>query len=468
MIQLFAMVMLALFVQAPAVPDPAMTGTITGRIVSQLGQPIANADVQAVKVGYRDGQRVFVAVRSAITNDLGEYRLFWLPPGTYYVNVLAAGVRPFVVNANAAPGLVQFAVDTEYVAKRPPLGRIGDRELDVPVYFPGTPDGQRAVPIEVQSRDEIRGIDIVAAPVTTPRVRGAVINDVTGQPEAGVQVRMISSNPVSGSPTAGYSAPVDPRNGVFEIPKVVPGTYVLLALAQNRLLARRDVEVLFADVDVSLRTRREFTLSGRLLYDGPVAGANASPIVVALQPYPPLPPALINSNVTRALQNAATSPVAADGSFPLRQIPAGDYRLVIAQGIPAETYLKSARIGMTDALNTPIHVEQQTQDLLEIVLGTRPGRISGLVPSGAATIVLVPAEHRSFRTDLFQVTTSEANGRFEFVRIPPGAYTVFAWERVEDGAWQDPLFLSALEGLGRAVRVDEGAGSTLEITTVSK
>src|SRR5262245_17637885 len=114
MTQLSVIAMLALLAQAPA-PEPAKTGTITGRIISHLGQPIANADVQAVKVGYREGQRVFVAVRSAITNDLGEYRLFWLPAGTYYVNVLAAGVRPFVVNANAAPPLVQLAVNTEYV-----------------------------------------------------------------------------------------------------------------------------------------------------------------------------------------------------------------------------------------------------------------------------------------------------------------------------------------------------------------
>lgn len=126
--------------------------------------------------------------------------------------------------------------------------------------------------------------------------------------------------------------------------------------------------------------------------------------------------------------------------------------MVIAQGLPPETYLKSARIGMTDALNTPIRVEQQTQDLLEIVLGTKPGRIVGHVPRSAATIVLVPAEHRAFRTDLFQVTTSDTNGQFEFVRILPGAYTAFAWEKVEDGAWQDPLFLSPIEGLFVSMR----------------
>src|SRR4030095_6809071 len=188
----------------------AGTGTMTGRILSPLGQPLANAHVQAVKVGYKDGERGFVAVKSGMTSDLGEYRLFWLPPGTYYVNVLASGLRPFVVNASApANSLFQLSVNTEYPAKRPPLGRVGEREADVPVYFPGTADGRSALPIDVRAGGEVRGIDIVARPVTTPRVRGAVVNDVTGTAEDGVQVILVPLNPVSGSPTAGYSAVVN-------------------------------------------------------------------------------------------------------------------------------------------------------------------------------------------------------------------------------------------------------------------
>src|SRR5205823_9380450 len=65
------------------------TGTIYGRITDRTGQPLTNATVRAMKVSYSDGQRRLKTVQTAITNDLGEYRLFWLPPGSYFVSVLA-------------------------------------------------------------------------------------------------------------------------------------------------------------------------------------------------------------------------------------------------------------------------------------------------------------------------------------------------------------------------------------------
>ena len=56
------------------------------------GQPAVNATVQALKATYPDGKRVLKPVQTAITNDLGEYRLFWLPPGSYFVSALPYSV----------------------------------------------------------------------------------------------------------------------------------------------------------------------------------------------------------------------------------------------------------------------------------------------------------------------------------------------------------------------------------------
>src|SRR5262249_3694663 len=72
------------------------TGSISGRILNSAGQPAGNATVQALKASYADGRRELELVQSARTNDLGEYRLFWLAPGLYFVNVLAPDVDPLV------------------------------------------------------------------------------------------------------------------------------------------------------------------------------------------------------------------------------------------------------------------------------------------------------------------------------------------------------------------------------------
>src|SRR5882672_9134759 len=61
-------------------------GVIAGRIADHNGDPVDHAQVQASKTSYAAGRRKLVAVQSVSTNDLGDYRLFGLPPGQYYVS----------------------------------------------------------------------------------------------------------------------------------------------------------------------------------------------------------------------------------------------------------------------------------------------------------------------------------------------------------------------------------------------
>ena len=65
------------------------TGSISGRVYDREG-PLGKLQVQALRPIYREGQRTLTIVQSVLTDDRGEYRLFWLPPGPYYVRA-----RPF-------------------------------------------------------------------------------------------------------------------------------------------------------------------------------------------------------------------------------------------------------------------------------------------------------------------------------------------------------------------------------------
>src|SRR5262245_34189043 len=61
---------------------------ITGRVVDDEGRPVRGAPVEALAYGYRNGRRELVTHgNSATTNDRGEFRLFWLDPGKYYLMV---------------------------------------------------------------------------------------------------------------------------------------------------------------------------------------------------------------------------------------------------------------------------------------------------------------------------------------------------------------------------------------------
>ena len=62
------------------------TAAIFGRVYGSNGDPIGNVDVAALRPSYMDGQRILTPVQIVRTNDRGEYRLFWLAPGRYYVS----------------------------------------------------------------------------------------------------------------------------------------------------------------------------------------------------------------------------------------------------------------------------------------------------------------------------------------------------------------------------------------------
>src|SRR5207253_7954192 len=62
------------------------TAAISGRVYGERGEPLGNIEVSASRASYPDGRRVLTAVQSTRTDDRGEYRLFWLPPGRYFVS----------------------------------------------------------------------------------------------------------------------------------------------------------------------------------------------------------------------------------------------------------------------------------------------------------------------------------------------------------------------------------------------
>jgi hypothetical protein len=173
-----------------------------------------------------------------------------------------------------------------------------------------------------------------------------------------------------------------------------------------------------------------------------------------------------------------------NGSFVL-SAPAGDYRLnidpllnsvpprVSITSLPAalqNAFVKSIRLGNTDALNGPLHIEGKPSSRLEVVIGRNAGAIDGQVamdrqmPVADASVVLVPDVRR--RIELYRSASTDVTGRFHFDRVPPGDYKVLSWEEVEDGAWYDPEFLRSVENRGTPVRILEGRTETVRVEVI--
>src|SRR5262245_41027276 len=197
-------------------------GAIAGRVFNRDGEPLANVNVEALKYSYRDGDRVLNVVQAARTNDLGEYRLFWLQPGQYFGSATYSGGTAEEL-ALAGRGIAT------------PAETVGPEEEYIPIYYPGTIDVQSATPINLPAGAVFSGLDLTVAAVRTVRIRGRVINGATGQPARNAN---LSLQP-RGHGDVGVrllqrlrDAEVNDE-GAFEIRKVTPGSYELTGIIND-------------------------------------------------------------------------------------------------------------------------------------------------------------------------------------------------------------------------------------------
>ena len=149
----------------------------------------------------------------------------------------------------------------------------------------------------------------------------------------------------------------------------------------------------------------------------------------------------------------------------------GDYRLAFF-GLPPNMHVRSARLGTADLLNSAIHIEGVVSDSLEIELSTNTGSLDAIVvdrnkqPSAAATVVLVPSSDRRWRFDLYRTAATDSSGRASLTNIAPGSYKLFAWQDIEENAWQNTEAMRPFEDRGVLVTISENGRTSQTITVI--
>jgi hypothetical protein len=66
-------------------------GEISGRVFDEDGEPLVGVAVCAMRQAYKDGRKSFQVTTQEETNDLGEFRVFGLAPGRYYISAEMPG-----------------------------------------------------------------------------------------------------------------------------------------------------------------------------------------------------------------------------------------------------------------------------------------------------------------------------------------------------------------------------------------
>jgi Carboxypeptidase regulatory-like domain len=486
-------------------PIPMLqTAAISGRVRDGLGQPIGSVEVQALKATYRDGRRVLTRVDSTVSDDRGEYRLFWLAPGRYYLSARHPEVGGGLMRLSqgfiggggpAGPnGEIQFQEfrnNSDGAATGPIVfgpAAINVKERYMPVYFPGTTDEHDAASVDLGPGADQNGVDFVLEPVPMRRVRGRVVYETNGEGATSAHVQWVSSTgttSMSGSddvlsPARIMELPhtVQCCNGSFEL-ALAPGSYTIVA-AVNNLIARADVQVGGDDVDgVLLSLGQGFNLSGRVTFDGrQPTPAELNALRFSLAMDPPVP-GLAPNSYSVVLPNGSLTLNAGRGNFrinvaPLLNVP-GASLVPPRPGSPTLSglYVKSIRLGAADVLNDGLHLDGRPDAPLEVVIGATPGSVDGVVltenrqPVPNVIVSLLPDVARRGRLDLYRTVSSDASGRFKIDLVPPGDYVAFAWDGLESEDWQNPEFVAPHEARGTRVRVRDGAPTTIEVTALT-
>jgi hypothetical protein len=449
-------------------------GAISGRILDDMARPVAGVPVQLLHFSYDDGARKKAErIASARTDDRGEYRLYLLSPGRYY---LAAGNQSGPSRALGFPNNSAGPLDLGYLSPN----RIEQNYSFT--YYPGVPDAGSAAPIDLQPGADLNGIDLFLDPQQTFRVSGRVVDSAGSPPRSAI----ISLRPqtadlaalLAGLATASNYTP----DGAFEVPNVAPGSYLLTVEGFNPFPRRpddpnnvvpaaqppRDKGIMLLNVGKSDLNDLTVTIgstavSGQLHVDG--TASNSPPGLERLRVQ-------LRSNLDTGPVNdgnqTLSGSVKADGTFNITGIATGEYRVSVS-GLPQGSYVKQARLGQTDVLNVPLKVSAAESDGLDIVIGSGTGEISGTAvdmqgrPAAGVQVVLIPEENRN-RTDLFRPVVSDVSGHFTIPEITPGSYKLASWESIEPFGFFDPDLLKVADESGKPVRV---TGSSKQNVTVT-
>jgi hypothetical protein len=447
------------------------TGAISGRVYDNAGEPLANVPVQALKYAYLDGRRTLSTVKADVTDDRGEYRLFWLPPGVYYVRAVPQGGPgtgndfTIMMHESGQRG-VRFAFDSNGTIRSadPSIAeRLG--EADVPVYYPGTVEAQAAVPVELRSGADLGRVDFSLSRVKTRRVRGVLMDGVTGEPARFASVTLVPRFPSSSGSQNGRVS----SDGTFDIQGVLPGSYFLVA--NNRATqgggavrlvgARVPIDVGAADLDnVSVVMTPSVDIRGEVVFEGPGAG-DYHPVVALRNDLTNVP----------GRQAQAYASFSDNRQFVINDVIEGEYRVELSDLVKG-AYVKSIRFGSTDVQSENLRVDSRTSGSLEVVLSTNAGTIEGTVlnrnrePLANVPVTLVPDASRRQRAGLYKGTYTDDAGRFQLQAVPPGVYSIFAWEDIDEATWRDPDFIRRNEASGKAIRISEDSRETIELTAI--
>ena len=409
-------------------------GVVTGRVVDELGEPVAQASVSLARRRYVEGERRLVGQSGSSTDDRGEFRIFGVSPGEY---------------------VVVAQLETMDFGSR-------DRVRYVATYYPGTPVVNGAQRVTVAAGQEVSGIVIPLARASTAAVRGIV--RASDQTSVGL-FTVITAREIGGPRVDGHTAMATvASDGSFTIAGLLPGTYAIEARSMSdRGFASREVVVDGSDVDgMTLALSKGVTARGRIVFDTETPPQDLRPSHVFVE-------AALLDHQSGEMATGDGPPVARDDwTFELHGLRGRGF---IRAGSPTEDWqMKRVRRDGVDVTDTPLEFSSDV-DNIEIELTNRVTTVSGTVSTDHnaialdATVIVFADDDSKWgpHSRFIESARPDQQGQFTIRALPPGKYVAIAVEYLEPGDERDPDLLAGWRRHGTSLTLSEGETRTLDL-----
>jgi hypothetical protein len=194
------------------------SAVITGTVFDPKGEPLPDADVEAVSFESFHGLRLLGnPVSPKTSDDRGQFRIYHLKPGKYFVRVSNA---PY------------FRNESDDEKGNPTATRL---KGFLPIYYPNTTELNQATLLDVKPGEELSQINLTVRLAEVLRIRGSVVSGLNGEPITDGSVSLTPLPPAIRENAAGSSSISEDSR--FEIKDLVPGKYIVSADGLNCLSA---------------------------------------------------------------------------------------------------------------------------------------------------------------------------------------------------------------------------------------
>ena len=415
-------------------------GVVEGRVVDQDNEPLER--VQVMLSGYRilGGERRLMPFGRDETDDRGQFRIFGIPPGTYF---LSASPRPFAVMSGGA-----------------------DRSFP-PTYYPGVLRVEEAATVQVAAGSEVGGFNISLIETLAYNVRGRVLTP-EGKPAHSAMIMSLNDSGEDIVSMMGRNTMTN-LQGEFKVSGLLPGRHRLHAQAgggEDAQMASLTVDVVDRDLSgLTLVLGKGVQISGGIVTDQEGSDLDWRRIFVSMVP---------TVNIRQLSFGGSGGRVSDDFTFKISNRPEGTYRLVVR--LPTGNhYVSSIRAEGQDITDRPMELRSNDRlDGVEIHISSNGAQLSGVVEQAgkrevaAGVTVLVFAadsQHRGLHSRFTRTTQTDQRGQFTLQGLVPGEYLLCAVADHESGLESDLDYLGSLER--DSERIDLSSGQTMEESLVA-